>query len=203
MEDTATAILRRHLLPWGFALLLPMPVLLGAADSGVVTIAVVYLAVGAALLAGEIFRPRGIPEPRSGRRAKFVALTLASGINVVVFALLGLSAGVPSNLPLPLLAALSVLPAIGLVPWLTLRWGQPYVALVLAGCAALLVKLAACVVARIAYGPDFIELGYVADDWRTAKLMISLFWSGVVALSLAGFVATARSATQRDEPKAF
>jgi hypothetical protein len=50
-------------------------------------------------------------------------------------------------------------------------------------CCCWRAKLAACVAARVAYGPGFIEQGYVAADWRTAKLMISLFWGQVVAMS--------------------
>jgi hypothetical protein len=46
------------------------------------------------------------------------------------------------------------------------------------------VKLAACVVARFVYGPDYVEQGYVAADWRTAKLMLTLFWIGHPLLSL-------------------
>ncbi|HZN69387.1 MAG TPA: hypothetical protein VFB66_29195, partial [Tepidisphaeraceae bacterium] len=54
-------------------------------------------------------------------------------------------------------------------------------------------KLAACVVARIVYGPDYIAQGYVAADWRSAKLMISLFWTYSTLLSLVLFVADYRA----------
>ena len=54
-------------------------------------------------------------------------------------------------------------------------------------------KLAACVVARIVYGPDYIERGYVSADWRSAKLMISLFWSFSTLLSLGLLLAEYRS----------
>ena len=33
-------------------------------------------------------------------------------------------------------------------------------------------KLAACIVARIVYGPDYIAQGYVSADWRAAKLVL-------------------------------
>ena len=51
------------------------------------------------------------------------------------------------------------------------------------------IKIVACGVARIVYGPDFIALGYVAGDWQTAKLMISIMWTGTVAVSILGLVA--------------
>jgi hypothetical protein len=44
-------------------------------------------------------------------------------------------------------------------------------------------KLAACVVVRFTYGVNYVG-AYVAGDWRTAKLMISLFWMFTMALSL-------------------
>jgi hypothetical protein len=51
------------------------------------------------------------------------------------------------------------------------------------------IKLAACVVARLTYGPDYIALGYVSADWNSAKLMISLMWSGTVLVSVIAAIA--------------
>jgi hypothetical protein len=58
-------------------------------------------------------------------------------------------------------------------------------------------KLAGCVVARIVYGPDYIERGYVSADWRSAKLMISLFWSFSTLLSVGLLMADYRSCKRR------
>src|SRR4029079_17088242 len=93
--------------------------------------------------------------------------------------------GVQSNLPFSLHALFAVLPSIALVPWMTLRIGEPFKAIVLSALVVLLAKLSACVVARLCYGPDYIEHGYVAADWRTAKLMISLTWTSITAISAA------------------
>ena len=92
--------------------------------------------------------------------------------------------GVRSNIPFPLIAAFAVIPSIGLVPWMTLRLREPFKAMVLSAFLLMAAKLAACVVARIVYGPDYIEHGYVAADWRTAKLMISLTWIIATTISL-------------------
>ncbi len=197
MKAPLIAVFRRHLLVWGFALLLPMPALLGATDSG--GIALVYLSLGAALLAGEIFRPAGVAESSALGRVKFIALAIYTSANAAIFSVLGSLTEVRSNIPLPLLATLSTIPSVGLVPWLTIRCGKPYVAIVLVGVAALGIKLAACVAARIVYGPDFIALGYVADDWRTAKLMISIFWGGMSVLSIAGLIGSSRSIARHEE----
>ena len=113
--------LRRLLMPWGFALLLPVPVLLTGVDTNGADIGTLYLALGAAWLGAEAFRPGSQPETFNGWRARISALLICLGVNAVVFAVLGLAAGVKSNIPLPLLAAFGVSPALGLVPWLTLR----------------------------------------------------------------------------------
>jgi hypothetical protein len=56
----------------------------------------------------------------------------------------------------------------------------------LAAVLLLAAKLAACVAARVAYGPGILEQGYVAADWRRATLMISLFWGHATLMSVAG-----------------
>jgi multisubunit Na+/H+ antiporter MnhF subunit len=70
---------------------------------------------------------------------------------------------------------------------MTLRLRDPFKAMVLSAFILMAAKLAACVVARFVYGPDFMERGYVAADWRTAKLMISLTWSTITVISAACF----------------
>ena len=78
------------------------------------------------------------------------------------------------------------------MPWLTLRLRQPYAAIVLGALTVGLIKIAACVVARIVYGPDYIAQGYVSADWQTAKLMISLMWAGTLLVSALALVACHR-----------
>ncbi len=180
--------LRRLLMPWGFALLLPMPVLLTGADNNEADIGTLYLGLGAAWLAAEAFRPGSEPVTVTAWRRRIFALLICLGVNAVVFTVLGLAAGVRSNIPLPLLAAFAVSPALGLVPWLTLRLRQPFGAMVLGAMIVALIKLAACVVARIVYGPDYIAQGYVSADWQTAKLMISLMWAVTLLASALALV---------------
>jgi hypothetical protein len=84
------------------------------------------------------------------------------------------------------MATLCATPAVGLVPALAVRLRQPMGATLLAAVMLLAAKLLACIVARLVYGPGFIEQGYVAGDWRTAKLMISVYWGLVVGMSVVG-----------------
>ena len=113
-------------------------------------------------------------------------------MNAVVFAVLGLAADVKSNIPLPIMAAFGISPALGLVPWLTLRLRQPYGAIVLGAMIVGVTKIASCVVVRIVYGPNALADGFMAADWRTAKLMISLMWSGTLFVSALALVACHR-----------
>jgi hypothetical protein len=169
---------------WAFAAMLPLPVLLAMSrqDNGVISC--LYLGIASAWLATEIFRQGGLPESFASWSAKTLALSLAVVTNVALFILLGLSAGVRTNIPFPAMAAWSAVPALGLVPWLIIRLKEPYTTLVFAATLVGVIKLVGCVVARIVYGPDYIEQGYVAGDWRTAKLMISVLWILTVLLSL-------------------
>jgi hypothetical protein len=193
------ADLRRLLMPWAFALLLPVPVLLTGADTNGADIGTLYLAVGAAWLATEAFRPGSQPEKVGGWRTRISALLICLGVNAAIFTVLGLAAGVTPNIPLPMMAVFGVSPALGLVPWLTLRLRQPYGAIVLGAMIVGLIKIGACVVARIVYGPDYIALGYVSADWQTAKLMISLMWAGTLLVSALALVACHRRFALRAE----
>src|SRR5205807_9543738 len=89
-----------------------------------------------------------------------------------------------SGLPTPLLAVVTLTPALGIVPYLTMRTGKPFAAVVLAAFIVGLIKIASCIVVRIVYGADAQADGYMAGDWQTAKLMISLFWIGTVIISV-------------------
>jgi hypothetical protein len=101
------------------------------------------------------------------------------------------------------MAVLSAIPAIGVMPWMLRRVSRhPYAAIIFSGFLVFACKLAGCVVARIVYGPDYIAQGYVAADWRTAKLMITLLWSFSTLLSLGLFLADYRSCTRKDHEHA-
>jgi hypothetical protein len=184
--------LRRLLFPWSFALLLPMPMLMAGGEQLNSDIAVLYLALGGAWLAAEAFHPAYPPASRVQWRNRMGALIIYLAVNAFLFSLFGSFAGVPSNIPLPILAVLGIAPSLGLVPWLTLRLRQPYAAIVLAAFAVAAIKLAACVVARIVYGPDYIAQGYASADWHTAKLMISLMWLGTLLASALALLACHR-----------
>ena len=147
-----------------------------------------YLGLASAWLAVEILRRGGYPRSRAELSTKLATLWFVLLTNVAFFIALGFSVSVQSNIPFALMALLGIIPSLGLVPWMVLKFRDPLTALVLSALVLLAAKLSACVVARLVYGPDYMEHGYVAADWRTAKLMISLTWSSITTISL-GFMA--------------
>ena len=112
------------------------------------------------------------------------AVSITTLAAAAVFTLISAAFRVSSGLPIPLLAVLTLSPALGIVPYFTMRTRKPFAAVVLAAFIVGLIKIASCIVVRIVYGPDALADGYMAGDWQTAKLMISLFWIGTVIVSV-------------------
>jgi hypothetical protein len=189
MKSSPFIYLRAATSTWVVAAILPLPVLVMTNPDTNADIACLYLGLGSAWLASAIARADPLPQSRHEWNAKLFAIIAALLANVTLFITFGLAAGVHSALPFPAMAVLSITPAIGLVPWLSVRCRAQYVAMLLAALIVGGAKLAGCVVARIVYGPDYIEQGYVSADWHTAKLMIRLFWSITVATSIALLIA--------------
>lgn len=173
---------------WFVAAFLPLPALLTLDPGSNAQLGCFYLGLASAWLAVEFF-PYAASKSRHDGAVQSLALCVAITFNVALFIILALSVGVKSHLPFPLMACLSVTPAIGTVSWLATRLPRRHAAIFVGGVVVLATKLAACVGARIVYGPDYVEQGYVAADWRTAKLMISIFWTATVMLSFILFVA--------------
>ena len=186
---------------WAVAAVLPLPVLAASdpADSG--DISCLYLGLASGWLVVEFYRSGGLPRSSAWWRARTSAVVTAVAVNVALFVTFGISAGVRTRFPFPLMAGLSAVPAVGIVPWLLRRVRHAHLSILLAGMLVLAAKLAACVVARIVYGPHYVELGYVAGDWRSAKLMISLFWSFSTLMSVGLLLADYRSCTRTSRPE--
>ena len=189
--------LRAMAMTWAVAGILPLPVLAVAGPTVGGDLSCLYLGLGCGWLVAEFHRSRGSPVSLAAWRARTLAVALAVAANVILFISFGLAAGVRTHFPFPLMAALSAVPAVGMTPWFVRRLRNPYTPILLGGMLVLAAKLAACVVARIVYGPDYIAQGYVAADWRSAKLMISLFWSLTTLLSFAFFLADYRAVNGR------
>jgi hypothetical protein len=193
--------LRGMALTWAVAGMLPLPLLVATDPSGSGVISCLYLGLASAWLAAEFGRLEGRGDSFMAWRGRTMALAFALATNVAVFIAFGMAAGVSTRFPFPLMAVLSAAPAVGLVPWLMRCVRHPYAAIVLAAVVVLACKLAACVVARVVYGPDFDQRGYIAGDWTTARLMISLFWTFSTVLSTALLVVegiAAAAARQRE-----
>jgi hypothetical protein len=183
---------------WAVAAFLPLPILVATDPANSADISCLYLGVINAWLVTEFHRSWGPPGSATSWRARMLAIITAMSVNVALFVGFGLGAGVQTHFPFPLMAVLSALPALGVMPWMLRRVSQhPYAAIIFSGFLIFVCKLAGCVVARIVYGPDYIAQGYVAGDWRTAKLMITLFWSFSTLLSLGLLLADYRSCARK------
>jgi len=202
-RPSPTNELRLMAMTWGVAAVLPIPVLVATNPATSADISCLYLGLAGAWLLTEFHRSIGLPESPEAWRARTLATTIAVVTNVALFVACGVAAGVQTRFPFPLMAVLSAVPAMGIIPWMLRRVRQHYAPIILGAALVLGAKLAACVVARMVYGPDYIERGYVAADWRTAKLMISLFWSFSTLLALglwlADFSACKRTSRSADK----
>jgi hypothetical protein len=179
---------------WAVAAFLPLPILVATDPANSAVVSCLYLGVINAWLVTEFHRAWGLPGSATAWRARMLAVVTAISVNVALFVGFGLAAGVQTHFPFPLMAVLSALPVIGVMPWMLRRVAQhPYAAILFSGCLIFACKLAGCVVARLVYGPDYIAQGHVAADWRTAKLMITLLWSFSTLLSLGLLLADYKS----------
>lgn len=183
---------------WGVAAVLPLPALILTDPARGAELSCLYLGLSNGLLATEFYRSWGPPGSVYSWRARTLATTIAILSNVALFIGFGLVIGVRTHFPFPLMAVLSVIPAIGLMPWMLRRVSQhPYAAIVFTGFLVGACKLAGCVAARLVYGPDALAQGYMAADWRTAKLMITMLWTLSTLISLGMLLADHRYFAQK------
>jgi len=108
--------LRAHIATWIITAILPLPVLVATDPAGCAEISCLYLGLGCAWLVMEIYRSGELPESVRDWGVKMLAISIAVVTNLLIFVLFGLAGAVQTNIPLPLMAALSVVPAIGLMP---------------------------------------------------------------------------------------
>lgn len=174
---------------WIAAALLPLPAALLIEASANAEVTCVYLGLASAGLAAWMVHRGGLAESRVEVRARVAAICVAVLVDALLVYGLARAVGIRSTMAFAWMSGLAVVPALGLVPWLTLRLRSPFRALVAAAFVLLVAKLTGCAVARIVYGPNFAADGRIAADWRTAKLMITVCWALVGASSIAGCVA--------------
>jgi len=199
VRPAAPAGLRSMIGMWAVAAFLPLPVLVATDPANSAEIACLYLGLINAWLVTEFQRAWGLPTSAAAWRGRMLSILTTVSVNVALFVGFGLAAGVQTHFPFPLMAVLSAIPAIGIMPWMLRRVSQhPYAAIIFTGFLIFACKLAGCVAARFAYGPDALAQGYMADDWRTARLMITLLWSFSTLLSLVLFLAEYRTCARKN-----
>ena len=185
-------ILRRSGMDWMFSVLLLAPVALQLGSVTGTDLSVLYLGIAGAWVATRVMERGGLPGNLREWAVRLAAVVVFTVGNTGLFVVLAEASGMESTIPLGAVGILSMLPVIGVVPWMMMRVREGTGAIVLSAAVVLGCKLAACIVARTVYGPRYIELGYASSDWHTAKLMIGLFWALCTAVSLICLVQGAR-----------
>ena len=110
--------LRPMLATWAVAALLPLPVLVAIDPARSADISCLYLGVANAWFVAEFHRCWGLPGSPASWRARMLAVTLAVLVNVTLFVGFGHAAGVETNFPFALMAVLSAILVIGMMPWM-------------------------------------------------------------------------------------
>ncbi len=184
---------------WGITAFLPLPILALTDPDRSADLSCLYLAISNALLVTEAHRSWGLPGTVYSWRARTLTITTVTFVNVALFIAFGCVTGVQTSFPFPLMAVLSVIPALGVLPWMLRRVSQdPYAAVVFTGFLMGTCKILGCAAARIVYGPEALAEGFMAADWRTAKLMITVMWILSTLLSLGLLLADYRYFAHRD-----
>ena len=186
----------RALLPaLAFALVLPIPAITFWEDGAGRAYAYAYLFLGCAIMAAESFTvgsssgsPDAIELPRAERRAvwlaKMSALSIAVLCAVAVFTLAWFALSDTVDHRVPSLALLTVLPALGGVPYFTLKTRKLFLGVLFATLLLCSIKILGCVVVRMVYGPDALAQGYMAMDWRRPNLLVVLCAVGALVYSM-------------------
>ena len=201
----------RDMLPtWAVAVLLPLPAATFWQDGSGRSFAYIYLFLGCALVVAERFScPGEAAEGPHLWRSKMAALAVAAAGAVGVFTAFGWSMGGRAGFEVPLLAALAVLPALGCVPFLTIRTGKPYAAVLFALLLMGAIKVVGCLVVRAVYGADALAQGYMTLPWEEPNLLVWLCLAGAILASVAlhllgrrAFLAEARGPAAVTAPSA-
>jgi hypothetical protein len=173
---------RALLPPLTVTLLFPVPLLNFVQDGTGRAFAFAYLFFGCALLAADCYRPSA---GRDRWKAKMGALAAAMTLAVLNFSVCYLIISGSLDWNAVTLAFLVVVPALCMVPCLTLLVGHPYAAVVFAALLLGAVKLAGCLVARLVYGPTAQADGQMSMSWDQPNLLVWFCFAGGLLVSAA------------------
>lgn len=170
---TVASELREMLPTWAIAVLLPIPMATFWHEGSGRAFAYCYLFLGTAILTAERFHTNVAGEGSAREwRTKMTALTLGAFGLCFVFTPFVWSMRDESALEVPLFAVLAVLPALGCVPFATLRTGNPYTAILSIVFLLASIKMLGCVVVRIAYGPTALADGEMMLPWEQPNFLV-------------------------------
>lgn len=98
----------------------------------------------------------------------------------------------PRDLIAPMLALMTLVPTLGVVPYLTLVTRSRFAAVIFTLFLVFCMKLLGGIVVVLVYGWDAAENGHTTMPWHHPDLLVWLFWGFTLALSLSFYFLGAR-----------
>lgn len=186
---TVARELRAMLPTWAIAVLLPIPMATFWNEGSGRAFAYCYLFLGTAILAAERFRTNVAGEGSARDwQSKMTALALAEFGLCTIFTAFGWSMRDELAPEIPLFAVLAILPALGCVPFATLRTGSPFTAILSIVILLASIKMLGCLVVRIAYGPTALADGEMMLPWEQPNFLVWFCLVNALAFSAIGYV---------------
>src|ERR1700761_6205664 len=129
--------LRKTWIPWFVFALMPIPllILLNPQDRG--ELGCLYFGIACAFLAVVFIRSHGGVSSIADWWSRIFLIAIACAINLAIFISAGIACNVKTNLPFPIMAALSTVPSLGLVPGRPPKPRKPLPAMVFAAALVL------------------------------------------------------------------
>jgi hypothetical protein len=132
------------------------------------------------LVAADCFRSAA---DRNRWQAKMGALAVAMFLAALNFSVCYVAISGTLDWNAITLAFLVSVPALCIVPFLTLLVGNPYAAVVFAALLLGAVKLAGCLLARLVYGPTAQADGQMSMSWDQPNLLVWFCFAGGLLVS--------------------
>jgi len=190
----------RKLLPvWLAGVALPVPAILFWHSVHGRSIALGCFFIGCATVVAFSFRPGNLS---TGWREKMKVLVPALLAAFAVFSVLCLTFNnppeseeqaiwwrssvfrEPRDLIATLLAFMTLVPSLGLAPYLTLKTRSQFTAVIFSLFLVFAMKLLGAIVVVFVYGWNASEMGHTAMPWNRPDLLVWLFWGFTLTLSL-------------------
>jgi len=190
----------RDLIPaWLGCISLPLPAILFWHSDDGRAMALLLFSIGCASLVAYAFRRdlnhqirSAVERPEQVWRERMMAAGAALFLAFIAFSLQCLTLSGTQDFVAVFLALLVLIPALCVVPYLTLVTRRPVAAVVFALFIVFSMKLLGGIVVVLVYGWNADKHGHTDMPWMHPNLLVWLFWINTAVLSLLLYLAGAR-----------